>query len=178
MIRDKRRHEIKVRYDDTELATLKGAASAARVPLAVYIRERSFGRTPKPPTDHPAIVGDLINELLKIATNFGQLARWTDDATQSDWVNQWESVMRETYPGYAIRGEFAKAAALENFAGLVEQGRLLNEIARVSNTEKKAPDPQRLDAVGANIAAILDKIFPPDKPATGTQQPQPEQVEA
>lgn len=165
MTREKRRHEIKVRYDDHELATLKAASSAARVPLAVYIRERSFGRTPKPPADHPAIVGDLINELLKIATNFGQLARWAENPAQTSWATGWEREMRETYPGYVIRGEFARAAAYDHFAGLVEQGRLLNAITKEANTEKAFPDRQQLDAVGKQIAAILTVIFPPEQPA-------------
>lgn len=160
MIRDKRRHEIKVRYDDHELATLKAASSAARVPLAVYIRERSFGRTPKPPANHPAIVGDLINELLKIATNFSQLARWAEgDALTS--VNAWERIMREDCAGRMIRGDFDKEAAAEHFGALVEQGRCINAIAKDANTERKWPDSRELEAATKALNSVVFKIFPP-----------------
>ncbi len=143
---------VPIRLTEEELVLIRERAAAAHVPYARYMREASLGRPPRAKPHAPRVIRALVRELIKIATNFRQLATVTGDANFNKWAQYAGVEMIHTL----LDRESVAPVIEQHLKSINDAGHLINRLAKLANSGEFLARPD----VQAAVKALQNALAP------------------
>lgn len=150
-----RNRVVPIRLSEEELVLIRERAAAAHVPYARYMREASLGRPPRAKPHAPRVIRALVRELIKIATNFRQLASVTGDANFNKWAQYAGVEMIHTL----LDRESVAPVIEQHLKSINDAGHYINRLAKRANSGEFLTRPE----VQAGVKTLRDAIDPVHK---------------